>query len=399
MKALHVVLALAAFAPACSRTPTRAAPPSLDPPPSEPATASPRAAPDVAKAGPTDDHVIGAPRTFENLTVFPITAKTQVDVGPLTTLEAALATHEAEVREIGSAPPSSRGSLDESNVQRRGGGAQVNALVIENKGAVPIYVLAGTVVKGGNQDRQIGQDFIVDARQVTSVDAFCVEHGRWTGERDGHVTEGKFVTVNQLVTSSVRAAGQYQQNQGEVWAKVADVNAANKKSAASGTLLATLDDGEVAKHRAALAAQVVAYLKDARPEGDVVGLAYAVDGRVRGARWFVNHTIYDLYRQTLVNTAAVDAITASATQDPSKPRLPVEALTPRSVTAFIDEIEATKVKSARAASQANSNEYRESDRGYGSRTMMVMPAATASPGGPPAAPAKKVQLSSDFLGK
>ena len=400
MKLVHLVLALAALAPACSRTPTKSAAPVVDPrpPPLDSAAGADRADSPPGKAASVDDHVIGAPRTFENLTVFPITATTQTDVGPLTTLETALKKHDAEVRELGSDPAAANAPIhDRGNRHGYSTGASVNTLVIENKGTIPIYVLAGTVVKGGNKDRQIAQDFIIDAKQVTNVDAFCVEHGRWTGERDGRVTEGKFDTVSQLVTSGVRAAGQYKQNQGEVWAKVADVNAANKKTPASGSLLATLDDGEVGKRRLALSAQVVAFLQEVQPANDVVGIAYAVDGKVRGARWFVNHSIYDLYRTTLVSTAAVDAITAAATRDPSKPREPIAALTPRSVTQFIDEVEAGKVQAARDASAANTNEYRESARAYGSKTMMrPAPAATASPAAP-RAPA--VRLSSDYLVK
>src|SRR5947209_307589 len=82
------------------------------------------------------DHAIGAGRSFELLTVFPVLAKDQPDLGPFTTLPAALEQGAAEVREDGAT------------------GGTVNELVIENKGDTPIYVLAGTVVKGGKRDRQ-----------------------------------------------------------------------------------------------------------------------------------------------------------------------------------------------------------------------------------------------------
>jgi hypothetical protein len=416
------LLALAAIAPACNRS----ASPNGMPAETAPQNAGVRgdandpgasvttssvgdgAAGMTVETGPSvtiaDDHTIGQAQVFENLTVFPITSEKQIDVGPMTTLEAALKKHEAEVREVGveGAQPS---PVPVPSTRHRHGaasssaGAQVNTLVIENKGTVPIYVLAGTVVKGGNQDRQIGQDFILDAKQTAGVDAFCVEHGRWNAERNGHATEGRFDTMTQLVTSSVRAAGQYQQNQGEVWAKVADVNAANKKSAASGTLLATLDDGDVAKHRAALAGRVLAFLGGVKPSKDVVGIAYAVDGRVRGARWFVNHTIFDLYRETLANTAAVDAITAVAARDPQKPAPTAAslALAPAAVDAFIHDVAATKVKAERDTQAANVNEYREGEKGYGSKTMFKPRAAAHAPAA--AAPAKAIELSEDVLSK
>ena len=60
---------------------------------------------------------------------------------------------------------------------------------------MPIFVLAGTIVKGGNP------------KQTSPVDAFCVEHGRWNGNRDGRATAGHFGTSEVLATSKVRAAG------------------------------------------------------------------------------------------------------------------------------------------------------------------------------------------------
>jgi hypothetical protein len=398
MKTPHLVFALAAMAVACTHPPAAApnpyaeaspvattdAPASTAAPPAAAARAdgaeasnpAPSAEPSPEKVGVKDMPTIGAPKTFENLTVFPISSKTQIDVGPLTTLDAAVKKGDAEVREVGSGPSA------------HASGARVNALVIENKGKVPIYVLAGTVVKGGNQDRQIGQDFIIDPKQVADVDAFCVEHGRWTGSRDGHATSGKFEAGAQLVTSHVRAAGQYQQNQGEVWAKVADVNAANKKSAASGTLFATLDDGEVAQHKAAMVERVLGYLRSVAPAGGVVGIAYAVDGRVRGARWFANHSIYDLYATTLANTAAVDAITAAASRGPGKPPPAAVALTPASVTSFIAEVEAGKVDATRETPAANTNEYQQSYRAWGSKTKLKR--AMPAPAGAPPAPAPTI---------
>ena len=136
------------------------------------------------------------------VTVFPILSSKQTDIGPIITLHSALAEHLAEVRELGpdevSRPEPTR---EDGAVRQRAQllrqharlvgqsrGARVNTLVIENKGDVPIYVLAGTVVKGGNQDRQIAQDFLVAARTTVPIDAFCVEHGRWSSDRQGQPT-------------------------------------------------------------------------------------------------------------------------------------------------------------------------------------------------------------------
>jgi hypothetical protein len=328
--------------------------------------------------GSDDNFQVGSRATFDNVTLFAITAKHQAKLPPMTTLDAAIAKGQAEVRERGAGGPS------EGRDSPR-----VNELVIENKGDTAIYVLAGTIVKGGNQDRQISQDFIVEPRKTAGVDAFCVEHGRWSAEREGRATSGKFGALAQLVTSKIRAAAQYDQNQSEVWNKVAATNAAHGKSAPSGTLMATLDDPEIARQRASLADKLSTHLEDVEPSHDVVGLAYAIDGKVRSVRWFANHQIFELARPALTNAAAVDALTAKVERNGSAP--PSTIVDAKAVVDFVEEVQHEQVKEERDTKAANKNEYRESAKAYGSSTMLK---GGLGAGAPAAAP-----VSSDFLAK
>jgi hypothetical protein len=389
MRLWHV-LALAALLPACTRAPapgastTQSSTPSVDvaagsapnaqTPQPQPQTAQVAQAA-AAQGAAMKDQTVGDPKGFDNLTVFPIFAASQVDVGPLTTLDDALAKGKAEVRETGGDGH---------------GGPQVNTLVIENKGDVAIYVLAGTVVKGGNQDRQIGQDFIIESKTTVPVDAFCVEHGRWTGSRDGRATGGKFGTSQRLVTSTVRAAAQYKKNQGEVWDKVAQVNDSTHHTAASGTLFATLDAPEMAQKSAALAQQVNAFLKSAQPNDKLVGFAFAVDGQVKGARWFASHKVFSLFQTTIVNGVSADALTAQVARNGAPP--PATApLKSADVVTFVDDVEKVQADEKRDTQGANENHYKESSKAYGSKAFRKPSAAS------PAAP--KAPVSTDYLVK
>jgi hypothetical protein len=361
---------------ACTRqphgTPTQQAvspkaPPAVDVAGGETAPVSPQAeranvsrttAPTAAAGGPAraalavDDRSFGAPTVLGNLAIYPVTSRSQVDVGPLVALDDALAKGNAEIRE-------------------NSGGGTVNQLVIDNKGSIPIFVLAGTVVKGGNQDRQIGQDFIIEGKKTTPVDAFCVEHGRWSGQRNGQVTAGKFDSTGVVATSKVRAAGQYKRSQSEVWANVSSTNAAHQKHSSSDTLMATIDDAAVAKERAALVTQIDGVLATVSPQADLVGVAYAIDGDVRGARWFSHHAVFELARKKVVASIALDAITATA-EARAAGRAPSAkpAPGPTGVDTFVKDVEAQAVKEERVTPAANVNEYKESATGFGSKTMM-----------------------------
>jgi ARG and Rhodanese-Phosphatase-superfamily-associated Protein domain len=348
----------------------------------------------VSGAKVADGVYIGAPKTYGALTVFPVLAKSQVDVGPLLSLDEALAREQAEVREKGSLPeaqqvvPGDDAPVDAPSqlpqVQRVGnGGASVGTLVIENKGEVPVYVLAGTIVKGGKQDRQIGQDFIIGSKQTVPIDAFCVEHGRWNGVREGSKTGGKFTTIKQLANADVRIAGQYKGDQSEVWSKVSEVNAANKKSSKSDSLLATADDAEVKRERDGLTKRVLADLDAVAPKGAVVGYAYAVGGQVKGARWFAHNRVFSMFREALVNTAVVDALTAqSAGQVSGSPPQAV------AVAAFVsDTRRASLVRTRKETAADNTNEYVETPEAYGSTTVLEK------------GKKKPVKMSEDFASK
>lgn len=392
-----IVLAVGLFSSACTRASTPAPGSSQRTSPevqaagggagnASPQAASPhgntppnvRAAP--ASSGPAhaaasaDDHSIGAGTALGNLVVFPVTSRSQVDVGPLIALDEALAKGTAEVRELD-------------------GGGSVNRLVIENKGKVPVFALAGTIVKGGNQDRQIGQDFIIESKQVTPVDAFCVEHGRWNGQRNGQATAGRFGTSEVLATSKVRAAGQYKKNQGEVWSKVSETNSANGQRPASDTLLASVDDATLKSRRNELAAKIEASLAAVQPQQELVGIAYSIDGDVRGVRMFAHHDVFEMVRKKLVTGIAFDVIVARAEAEAQKrPPSTKPAPAPAAVDAFMKAADAPPVAEQRDTAGANVNEYKESAGAFSSKTMFK--GAASKPGASPRKP-----VSSDFTAK
>ncbi len=338
----------------------------IPPPPVE--TVSPRGGGQAA-ATPLVDPA----ERVDNVSIFPIRSTTQQDVGPLTTLDSAMTRRVASLHEVGSGP--------------NGENAEVNRLIIDNHGDVPIYVLAGTIVTGGKQDRQVGDDFIVGAHQSVPVDAYCIEHGRWTTVRDGAATGGKFGVSAVMTESQVRAAAQYEHDQSSVWSKVAAVNAVHRKEAPSGTLMATVDARDVATKRTALVQRMEARLRAAPSDDEVVGIAYAIDGKVRSARWFANHKIFELFRSTLINTAAMEAVTAqSVAANSEAPSAPVANVAPDAVMHFLAEIQAGDVKEKRATPAMNVNDIRASSVGYGASTVLK-----AGAGG--GAPAKAVSTS------
>jgi len=359
---------------------------------------------DLPGLGLGEMHSAGDPIRLDNLVVFPIYSSVHEDVGEFETLAEAIAGGRATVREVGAdpTPPPPQPSLSRrllqkvlgvneeaeevQQVQLAASGAMVGTLVIQNTGNKAILVLAGTVVKGGKQDRQVGQDFVVGPKQTVPVDAFCVEHGRWDAQREGEATGGQFGSVGILANRSVRMAGQYKKDQGKVWENVAKVNNDNSKGAATGTLMATMDDPEVKERMGRLIASAEKALDALTDHTRIAGLAYAVDGRVHGARWFVNHDMYVKFRPVLLSTMAMEAITAqNIAKTQGKPLITIK-VPPKAVRSFVKELRKEKVQKTAATKGMNTNAYRENEEGYSSECVIEVKG-------------KKIQFSMDFLAK
>ena len=101
---------------------------------------------------------LAQPVTFENLTIFPVVTSQNPDTSGFATLDEALASGEALISEQGAEMRRTRDGAIAPTYQAN---AQVNQLVLINRGKRPLILLAGEVVSGGKQDRIIGKDRIV----------------------------------------------------------------------------------------------------------------------------------------------------------------------------------------------------------------------------------------------
>jgi len=309
---------------------------------------------------------LGVAIHVENVTVWPVYSRTRAELidGDFITLTEAQGKGWAVVREIGAV------------VQVAGNAApyvsevsgSVNELVIENLGPRPILVLAGTLLKGGKQDRQVGQDFVVPAGKTAAVSAFCVEQGRWAATREGAATRGVFEAQQALATAAVRSSGQYKQDQGEVWANVAKENRKAGKAPSSGTFFATLEDadrgGQTRRERftVTITAEFGRLLDQGHPP---IGLAYAVDGQVREIRAFTHPRVFERFLDTLVGTIAIEGDLAQRAAKNEGREVHEEIAAPAQVTDLVRETSKVQAKKSRTKA-GNVNAVRKSKKVWNS---------------------------------
>ncbi|MGA7914066.1 MAG: DUF6569 family protein [Candidatus Acidiferrales bacterium] len=281
---------------------------------------------------------IGQPVTYETLTVFPVLSSQDADTDAFETLDAALASGDAVVTEQGDSMRRSR-NTDGQPVSYYSGGAQVNQLVLINRGKRPLLLLAGEVVSGGKQDRIIGKDRIVPiGAKPLPLDVFCVEHSRWTSGG------GKFSAAKTMVHPTVREQAAVDQDQSQVWAAVrGDVAAAKARSAIASNLAmapppissqqlsqvmasAAPTEGYRNIYQSAEVGPSVENFADEvqkrfqRATSDlkgehVVGVIVAYGGEVAWSDIFASSELFDAYWPKLLRSYAVEALTRPAAQE------------------------------------------------------------------------------------
>jgi hypothetical protein len=356
-------------------------------------------APDPAPTGVRiDDHRwLGEPVIVGNLTVWPVHTDQPLDVGEFLTLEEAEGRGVAAVREVGGSAPEGANDApipngaeqereivvapDEALPQRPdpggqtgqvrqleqmlgGGGAVVNTLVIENRGDLPILVCAGTIVKGGQQDRQIGQDFVIAAKTTVPVDAFCVEQGRWH-VRDGDGISGfGFTSAGQgMAIKGARASAQYENDQGKVWAEVEKALTGQEIEGTTTLVAANEAVGvEVLAQREAMAKRVADHFAGlGRGASAPVGFAYAVDGKPVTVRAFAHERLLRGHLGAFVKAMCLEAELAARMRGEGAG--PPAAATASDVVALVKELRTAEAREQLTAA-GNWNAYRTSDAGF-----------------------------------
>jgi hypothetical protein len=264
-------------------------------------------------AAAADPGRISGPVVHENLAIYFIHGAVSNDPVPLT-LEEAMAKGVVRVYETGS----------------------VNELAIENLGADEVFVQSGDIVKGGRQDRVLSVSLVLPSKSGrVPIASFCVEHGRWTarGKEDAQhfasasrslpSREAKIamrappaprpspsLPIGQSAAAVVDTTGSRQQ---EVWRNVAKIQ--DKLSVNVGAKVASPTSAsslQLSLENEKLKDALATYVKALEPAGlegsDIVGYAFAINGKLNSADAYPSNGLFRKMWHKLLSATATEAI-------------------------------------------------------------------------------------------
>ena len=268
-----------------------------------------------ARAADSDsEHRLSGPAVSENLAVYFVLGNSSDGPVPLT-LQEAMADDTVRVYETGN----------------------VNELAIENRGAEGVFVQAGDIVKGGQQDRSLTVSLLLPPHSGRiPIASFCVEPNRWS--QRGHEDVHHFSSANAAMPSreamiamkapldagsamqrslasdpSQRPIAETRERQHAVWDYVASINRALSANLSSnsgpmpapGSLQTALEDDKLKEAQGS-------YIKLLRPAGesdpDTIGYVFAVNGKLEGGDVYSSNALFRKMWPKLLAASVTEAI-------------------------------------------------------------------------------------------
>ncbi|CUT04997.1 ARPP-1 family domain-containing protein [Candidatus Chrysopegis kryptomonas] len=228
---------------------------------------------------------IGEPKSYENMTVYPIFALNDGNVKYLTLAEA-LSKKLVKITEV-----------SESGV--------VNELKVENFADVPILMLDGEELVGAKQNRTLNTTVLIKEKSTTFIPVSCVEQGRWS-YRSREFVKHKFMVPFKLrakkaasVTESIKSSGRFYAHQGMVWEEVAFFISS---AGASSNTFAIDDAYNVIEERRS------DYFNAFRYEDGQNGIIVLIDGVIVGVDYVSLKNAYKIYHDGLIAGYILSAI-------------------------------------------------------------------------------------------
>jgi hypothetical protein len=190
----------------------------------------------------------------------------------------------------------------------------VNQLSIENvSGDVDVFIGAGDIVKGGDQDRVLAFDMLVPPKSgKLPIHSFCVESGRWrqrAGEENAYFSSSK----DKVATKGLNLANRLEGKQDVVWKRVEmaqkqlsdNLKTEVKDAKSASSLQLSLENKKVLENIDSYTKKLSTSLDDQK---DVIGFAFAINGQVNSADVYASGALFKKLWPKLLKASAIEAV-------------------------------------------------------------------------------------------
>ena len=172
----------------------------------------------------------------------------------------------------------------------------VNTIIVANKSVVPLLLVDGEEIVGGDQNRIMDATILIAPQSEMKVPVNCTEHGRW-----GYVSDFKQsqnianYTTRLAKHHAYRSKGNVQK---AVWDSIDDLEVSRSFSSPTQAMSESYENAKADLNEFLNAFEVV--------EGQT-GVAVMIDGEVKGFELFLNSEIYKEYHEKILKSYLINA--------------------------------------------------------------------------------------------
>ncbi len=228
---------------------------------------------------------LGAPQTYRNIVIFPITNGEECSVNYITLAEA-LKGRFLAVTEVSQ-------------------GGSVPELKVTNSAEIPVLLLDGEELAGAKQNRVLNTTVLVPEKQAIVIPVSCTEQGRWAYATPTFYDSGTVMArsirarKSQSVSESLASSASFRSDQSEVWDGISELQEA---AGASSPTTAMRDVFE--SRRESLDEAIEAFPL----EPDQIGILVVINGSTAGFDLVSTPSAYAHLHGKLIKSYVMDTL-------------------------------------------------------------------------------------------
>jgi len=172
----------------------------------------------------------------------------------------------------------------------------VNTIIVENKSVVPLLLVDGEEIVGGDQNRIMDATILIAPESESKIPVNCTEHGRWGYKSE--FKQSEHIANYQTRLAKHRAFRSNASVQKAVWDSIDDLEMSRSFSSPTQAMSESYENAKADLNEFLEAFDIV--------EGQS-GIVVLIDGEVKGFEVFLNSEIYREYHEKILKSYLINA--------------------------------------------------------------------------------------------
>ena len=172
----------------------------------------------------------------------------------------------------------------------------VNTIIVANKSVVPLLLVDGEEIVGGDQNRIIDATILIAPESKMKVPVNCTEHGRWAFKHNFKQSEN--IANIQTRVAKIHAHRNHGSAQQAVWDSINELEMSRDFSSPTQAMSESYENAK---------ADLGEFLNAFEVVDGQSGVAVLVDGEMKGFEIFLNSEIYKEYHEKILKSYLINA--------------------------------------------------------------------------------------------